>query len=61
MLSPLDANRERNLSIYYRRLAFPSTRTFDLAYICYITTARGERGIEHIVSLVERITYLGLK
>lgn len=42
MLSPLDANRERNLSIYYRRLAFPSTRTFDLAYICYITTARGE-------------------
>lgn len=60
MLSPLDANRERNLSIYYRRLAFPSTRTFDLAYICYITTARG-RGIEHTVSLVERITYLGLK
>lgn len=58
MLSPLDANRERNLSIYYRRLAFLSTRTFDLAYICYITTARG---IEYTVSLVERITYLGLK
>lgn len=51
----LDANRERNLSIYYRRpgTAFLSTRTFDLTYY-YITTEREEEEEEDMsFSLVE--------
>lgn len=60
MLSPL-LNRERNLSIYYRRL-YPR----ELLILLTITSPRrGEkrrrRRIEHTVSLVERITYLGPK